>query len=714
MEPNNIEIEKEPEDETNENPDAPLLNHRSEFYLPNDKTNLSLYTRRVIETNKIKELLNENSTHGLCGGYNLGNTCFMNSSIACLSNCTELTYYFLCGDYKKDINTENNLGLNGKLAESWGELLKKYWIENTSSGDPSNFKEVISEKARRFRGYRQQDSNEFMNYFLDYMNEDLNAVTKKPYEEISEKLDNESDIDCSKRFWENNLKRNDSIIVDLFYGQLKSIVTCLECKWVSVTFDPFDSLNLPIPENSNKKKKYSYYDKVNDFQFFYVPRYNLRTPVKLVFDRLLKNTPFINCFKQIKNEEIFKYKNKIDINKIVINKIVERESVGFIDINTPVKELRGQWMFFYDLLNENENIKIPIYYIADDEKSEFPRIIFVSENTTFDEFRKKIYYNMRKLILSPFKKDNEEFDSLSEEIAKYIKDFNIEDDYIFDLIEKEYQQIFNDNNSNTNECLKNFVDDMPFKIYLLEKSEDDNEKKYPLLDKNNFFELSPEFKQLTNISSFRDPITFLINNLDKYFFVLEFLKDSKYINNKLFKLNTCTKNSFDYDDKYEEEEKKESEEDDGKVTLNKCFKEFCKEETLKKGNEWYCKKCKNLVSAKKKIELFYLPKILIICFNRFSKDSHCYYWEKNEEFIDFPINNLDMSEYVVGPDKDHSKYDLFAVSQHYGDTGGGHYTAVCKNFDEWYSYNDSSCHKTDPNNAVSESAYVLFYRRQTD
>ena len=148
------------------------------------------------------------------------------------------------------------------------------------------------------------------------------------------------------------------------------------------------------------------------------------------------------------------------------------------------------------------------------------------------------------------------------------------------------------------------------------------------------------------------------------------------------------------------------------MTLIKCLKKFCKEEQLQEGDEWYCPKCKEHVLAKKKMDLYYLPKILIICFKRFTKES--YRWRKDEEFIDFPINNLDMGEFIVGPDKPHSKYDLFAVSQHYGSTTFGHYTAVCKNFDKWYSYNDSSIHLCSENDAKSSAAYVLFYRRQTD
>ena len=145
-----------------------------------------LYPHRIIDTSNIRSLLSSSSSHGLCGGHNLGNTCFMNSSIACLSNTLELTIYFLTKAYLKDINKENPRGTKGKLAKEWYNLLYQYWIQKTKTGDPSDFKKVIAKKASIFRGYEQQDSNEFMIIFLDYLNEDLNKVTKEVYEEIAE------------------------------------------------------------------------------------------------------------------------------------------------------------------------------------------------------------------------------------------------------------------------------------------------------------------------------------------------------------------------------------------------------------------------------------------------------------------------------------------------------------------------------------------------
>ncbi len=58
-------------------------------------------------------------------------------------------------------------------------------------------------------------------------------------------------------------------------------------------------------------------------------------------------------------------------------------------------------------------------------------------------------------------------------------------------------------------------------------------------------------------------------------------------------------------------------------------------------------------------------------------------------------------------------YDLYAVSNHFGGMGGGHYNAYCKMPDgTWWCFDDSHVHAVDKNNICSSSAYVLFYRRR--
>ncbi len=87
------------------------------------------------------------------------------------------------------------------------------------------------------------------------MSEDLYRKPKKPYVEMTEAGDR-SDEEASKEAWTKHLIRNESIIVDLFHGQYKSTLVCSVCDKVSITFDPFMTLSLPIP---GKKEKISFY-----------------------------------------------------------------------------------------------------------------------------------------------------------------------------------------------------------------------------------------------------------------------------------------------------------------------------------------------------------------------------------------------------------------------------------------------------------------------
>ena len=874
---------KEQEDQKEEKPDKNTPHGRSIFSLEGAKKPLSIYTRRVMDTSKISEYLKPDSSRGRIGGRNLGNTCFMNSSIACLSNTTELTYYFLKGDYLKDINEENRLGMQGELAKSWGELLNQYWVEDTRVGDPSDFKYTIGKKASRFRGYGQQDSNEFMSVFLDYLNEDLNKTTKKEYVELHEKGENETDAQAAKRFWDINLKRNDSIITDLFCGQFKSTITCPECGWINITFDPFDTINLPLL--TQPRRHYHQSDEnVEEFKFFYIPKEVLRNPYCLIIKNISNGEYMSKVIDRIKKEESFLYHDKID--DLLMVDMLRKEKYGYAEKTQIVRQFvySEEYVFSYDYERKKDEILLQVYfYKGGDEKehkSEYPRMVLCKKEDTLEDIRKKIYFYLRKYILSPFIKEGEEKDEVTLEIEKYMDDKNNELPYaqLYEMVENEYNKVFtkfntdeekeedekksdkkdsdnengddnddsdddnrkrrrnnrkfdedgdridnngeendrdenenknsdeekneeeknneekkeeekkeeennNDeekknednikekNNEKNNEEGKNennenkedknnkeekenqpnpeekkegeqenqtqtetkeqktspeeeelkqkineFKADIPFTIFI-RKERDDRYYygKIPFIDSKNFSTYSKKLKEFLKINDFSCPLSDIQTDINDYEIIVQFNPDSKYINKDKFDLDHFETCSFEYKIKEKEEKKEkkeEEEEDDGRMTLAKCLKKFCKEEQLTEGDEWYCSKCKKHVLAKKKLDLFYLPKILIICFKRFQKDSSR--WEKNEDEVDFPVDNLDMKDFVIGPDRDHSVYDLFAVSQHYGSTGFGHYTAVCKNHGKWFSYNDSSCHETSENNIVTSAAYVLFYRRQTD
>ena len=690
---------------------------RSPFNLEGAKLPLSIYTRRVFDISLLKNYLKPDSSSGICGSYNLGNTCFMNSSIACISNCTELTYFFISGEYKNEINYNSKYGLKGKLAESWYELIYKYWIENKKKGEPKDLKYVIGEKDARFRGYSQQDSNEFINIFLDTLNEDLNYSDEKTYIELNEKDLEENDDQCAKRFWEANLIRNDSIITDLFCGLFKSTITCPKCKWISVTFEPFYSINLPLKENKKKNTATKKIVKKNieEYKLFFVPKYGIRTTFCVNIHNISNITQISECKEILKNNENFLYKDNLDNVKYF--KIYDKINQGEADEDEFIDE--SYIMYLHEIINNKEKneLKIPIYFVYSKQEgnlelSEYPRIIFCERNTTLSEFRKRIYLLSRKYILSPFiNLEKEKIDNLSKEIAKYRKDNSIDDDYIFNLIEAEYDNIFKDSHTDEEKsCLQDYMSNLPFKLNLRELI---GTKVVDIFKQDNINELSDDFKELTDTEGIFATINDIISQLEDFVVTVEFNFNSKYINKQNYIFNSYNEMNIEFPKKEEEkEEEKKEEEENHKPNLVECIKYFCEEEQLKTGNEWYCNKCKEHLLAKKKYDLYYLPKILIINFKRFIKESNI--WEKNEEDIDFPIYNFDMKDLIIGPDKDHSIYDLFAVSQHYGSTSGGHYTAVCKNGDKWYNYDDSSVTETNPKSCLTSAAYVLFYRRQTD
>ena len=205
----------------------------------------SLTTRSSMRN---QESYSNRYTHkpGLCGLSNLGNTCFMNSAIQCMSNVPLLTDYFRRSSYKSEINLDNPLGCRGQLAEAYADLINEIWSGKNSYTVPRNFKFNLSRFAPQFIGFQQQDSQELLAFLLDGLHEDLNRIKKKPYVELGSHV-GKSDEEFAQESWQDHMKRNDSIIVDFFHGLLKSTLNCLVCDEISIKFDPFCYLSVPLP-----------------------------------------------------------------------------------------------------------------------------------------------------------------------------------------------------------------------------------------------------------------------------------------------------------------------------------------------------------------------------------------------------------------------------------------------------------------------------------
>lgn len=147
------------------------------------------------------------------------------------------------------------------------------------------------------------------------------------------------------------------------------------------------------------------------------------------------------------------------------------------------------------------------------------------------------------------------------------------------------------------------------------------------------------------------------------------------------------------------------------VTLYECLEHACKSEKLDEGNKWFCPSCKNHVQATKSYQIYRTPQILILHLLRFK--SRSYWTDKLSTFVDFPLEGLDLSTYILGS-KENPVYDLYAVSNHYGSLGGGHYTAFVKNSrcESWLEMDDSHVSTVKSDKVISPAAYILFYKRR--
>jgi ubiquitin carboxyl-terminal hydrolase 8 len=146
------------------------------------------------------------------------------------------------------------------------------------------------------------------------------------------------------------------------------------------------------------------------------------------------------------------------------------------------------------------------------------------------------------------------------------------------------------------------------------------------------------------------------------------------------------------------------------VDLLDCFNLFTEEEYLIDENAYFNEKTNQKENISKKIFFWSLPDILVIDLKRYNNFSR-----KNQKLVSFPLENLDLSEYVVGYNKNSYKYDLYGICNHSGETRGGHYYAYIKtSTNKWFKMNDTEI-KEIKNTAslITSKAYCFFYRKKT-
>ncbi len=201
-------------------------------------------------SNSRRALRTSSKVPGVSGLQNLGNTCYMNSSLQCLGNVRPLIEYFRSNAYITDLNTEAAMGSKmAELADSYGSLIETAWGRKASRGAiaPRHFKKVLGRFKETFSGYNQEDAQEFLSAIFDGLGEDLNRIKSKPYIAQPDS-EGRPDAIVADEWWVNQKKRENSIIQAIFTGQFKSKVRCRACSFESARFEPFTFLQLPLPD----------------------------------------------------------------------------------------------------------------------------------------------------------------------------------------------------------------------------------------------------------------------------------------------------------------------------------------------------------------------------------------------------------------------------------------------------------------------------------
>eukprot|EP00933_Yihiella_yeosuensis_P031543 TRINITY_DN2511_c0_g2_i1.p1 TRINITY_DN2511_c0_g2~~TRINITY_DN2511_c0_g2_i1.p1 ORF type:complete len:241 (+),score=44.80 TRINITY_DN2511_c0_g2_i1:70-723(+) len=138
---------------------------------------------------------------------------------------------------------------------------------------------------------------------------------------------------------------------------------------------------------------------------------------------------------------------------------------------------------------------------------------------------------------------------------------------------------------------------------------------------------------------------------------------------------------------------------DQAVGLGDAVSLFCREESLDPENLWLCPNCQRQVPALKKLDLWKLPRLLVVHLKRFEwvqqRAAGCppvFYVKKLSCTVNFQQESIDFSSLCAeeAPQKEPLIYDLVATVDHHGTSAEvGHYTAACRRPDGWYNFDDS-------------------------
>uniref|UniRef100_A0A665UD26 Ubiquitin carboxyl-terminal hydrolase n=1 Tax=Echeneis naucrates TaxID=173247 RepID=A0A665UD26_ECHNA len=591
---------------------------------------------------------------GVCGLTNLGNTCFMNSALQCLSNTPPLTEYFLQSSYLEELNFTNPLGMKGEIAEAYADVIKQMWSGRHYSVVPRVFKTKVGHFASQFLGYQQHDSQELLSFLLDGLHEDLNRVKNKEYIELRD-ADGRPDQEVAEEAWRNHRRRNDSVIVDTFHGLFKSTLVCPECHKVSVTFDPFCYLSIPLPVSKERVMEVFFVSldpHAKPVQHrVVVPKAGKVSDLCLALSEMTAVPPTQMVVADVFNHRFY----RIYSDDESLSCILDRDDI-------------------FVVLEEQDQVLLALYLR---ERSHYRDYGSGSSSYGTTLFGHPLLLNVRRSSCS-----QEELYNL---FLQRSADANVDLEPAAEPSESTEEE--KEENKQEEACSPSPPpNEQPAKRRACHKR------------RKSLFTIQAVNSNGTTERGTGEGGT-------QPYVAIDWDPDMK---KRFYNENEA--------EKYVKHSSMEVPQQQATVQLQECIELFTTVETLEEENPWYCPVCKKHQLATKKLDLWSLPEVLIIHLKRFSYTK--FTREKLDSIVEFPLRDLDFSGCLLRKSLSNGEppscYDLIAVSNHYGGLRDGHYTSYAMNKDngQWYYFDDSKVTFATEDQIVTNAAYVLFYHRQ--
>ena len=197
---------------------------------------------------------------------NIGQTCYMNSTIQCLSNIKYLSDYLIKHFGKFDIEKQ-------PLSVAFSSLVYDLFTTKNKNIAPKLFKKIIGKLNPLFEGMHAADAKDLIFFLLETLHKELNKIkinSEEPnidYAQLEKDSFNENLM--LQHFIKEYTEKNKSIISDTFYGIIRSTMKCNNCNQTKYSFQTFNLLIFQLKNvkefnqntrNNNNKYVINIYD----------------------------------------------------------------------------------------------------------------------------------------------------------------------------------------------------------------------------------------------------------------------------------------------------------------------------------------------------------------------------------------------------------------------------------------------------------------------